>query len=456
MDFELRFTDKEITAWGGMGLMKRMLDHLGFDAALGACGLPQPGSNRGYRPQQLLTQFMLSVWCGANRFEHGEVTRHDPVLKRLFGFKRMANFKAVMRLFNKFTQSTNEPVMDSLYNWMFRQIEINGITLDLDSTVMTRYGAQEGAARGYNPAKRGRASHHPLMAFVADTRMIANCWLRPGNTSSANNVQAFLTNTLHRLGDTRVCLLRADSGFSDSAFLDHLDQQQMHHIIALRQNQPLQRALVSAQGWWVLQDEKGRPVEGIELTRFAYQANTWSKPRWVVGIRQHIEQRAAPKGKTLNLFADDPVIGKWRFSALVTDLDLPAAVIWRTYRGRADCENRIKELKYDFAADSFNMQNFWATEATLNTVMLAYNLMSLLRQVLLKTSGVKHSSNSVQHTLQTLRYKLFAKPAYITTESRRPILHLALAMQQRAWMQGLWDAAKIFDLPAKFAPIYSP
>ena len=104
------------------------------------------------------------------------------------------------------------------------------------------------------------------------------------------------------------------------------------------------------------------------------------------------------------------------------------------------------------------MKDFWATEATLNTVLLAYNLMSLLRQVLLKTSAVKHSSTSVQHTLhtlQTLRYKLFAKAAYITTESRKPILNLALAMQQRAWMQGLWDASKTFDLPATFTPIYS-
>lgn len=31
MSFDLRFTDKEITAWGGMAIMKRMLDHLGFD-----------------------------------------------------------------------------------------------------------------------------------------------------------------------------------------------------------------------------------------------------------------------------------------------------------------------------------------------------------------------------------------------------------------------------------------
>lgn len=456
MEFSLRFSDKEITPWGGMAIMKRMLDHMGFDAALNGAGLPQPGSNRGYAPSQLITQFMLSVWCGANRFEHTEVTRFDPVLKRVFGFERMANFKAILRLFARFTQGSNESVMDSLYRWMFDQININGVTLDLDSTVMTRYGVQEGAARGYNPSKRGRASHHPLMAFVADTRMIANCWLRPGNAVSAHNVQGFLANTLHRMGKTQPALLRADSGFCDSAFLDHLDTMKLHHIVALRQTQPIQRALVNASGWWALFDEQGRPVEGIELVRFQYQANSWSKERWVIGIRQHIKVRPEAKGKTLQLFADDPVIGQYRFSALTTDLDLPATAIWRMYRGRADCENRIKELKYDFAADSFNMKNFWGTEAAMNTVMLAFNLMSLMRQALMKHADVQHSKPPIQHTLQTLRYKLFAKPAFITTEGRKPVLNLAVAMQQRAWIQGLWDDAKTFDLPAQFKPLYSP
>ncbi len=55
MEFEHRFTDKEVTACGGMGLMKRMLDRLGFESALAAAELPQPGSNRGYRPEQLMT-----------------------------------------------------------------------------------------------------------------------------------------------------------------------------------------------------------------------------------------------------------------------------------------------------------------------------------------------------------------------------------------------------------------
>lgn len=175
-----------------------------------------------------------------------------------------------MRLFGKFDQAANESIMDSLYQWMFGQLTINGLTLDLDSTVMTRYGRQEGAVRGYNPSKRGRVSHHPLMAFVADTRMIANCWLRSGNSSSSNNAQAFLANTLHRLGGKHVSLLRADSGFSDSAFLDHLDGLSMHYIIALRQNQLLQRALVNIQGWWPLRDEDGKEIKGIELARFEY------------------------------------------------------------------------------------------------------------------------------------------------------------------------------------------
>ena len=214
--------------------------------------------------------------------------------------------------------------------------------------------------------------------------------------------------------------MRADSGFCEESFLGDLEGRALHYVIALRQHQDVQRALVDQQGWWALTDEEGRTVPGIELAWFNDQASSCGKPRWVVGIRQHQKLRESAKGKTLNRFADDPVIGQWHYSALVTDWDLPAQSVWRLYRGRADCENRIKALKYDFAADSFNLHQFWATEAALNTVMLAYNFMSLLREVLLKTSNIKHSSNTVQHTLQTLRYKRFAKPAYWLPKAASP------------------------------------
>ena len=69
------------------------------------------------------------------------------------------------------------------------------------------------------------------------------------------------------------------------------------------------------------------------------------------------------------------------------------------YRGRADCENRIKELKYDFDGESFNLRDFWATEAALLTVMLAYNLMSLFRQSVLRSDAISGKPD-VQHTLR--------------------------------------------------------
>jgi hypothetical protein len=454
MDLQLRFTDKDITSWGAMALIKRMLDHLDFQSVLSRCGLPAPGSNRAYPSEQLITQFMLSIWCGANRFEHCEVTRFDAALARIFGIERMANFKAITRLFSKFDQARNQHCFAVLYRWLFEQVGASNITLDLDSSVITRYGQPQGASKGYNARKPGRLSHHPLMAFVADSRMLANCWLRPGSSHTANNTRAFLANTQEHLAGKRIGLLRADSGFCDDAFLTHLQQSAIPYVIALRLNQPLQRALVheAEHGqWWSLE-------EGIELCEINYHAPSWSAPRRIIGIRQHVQQRVSAKGKTLSLFADAPDVSCWRYAALVTDLLLPAQQVWRTYRGRADCENRIKELKYDFAMDKLALKDFWATEAAMQMVMLAFNLMSLFRQALLtqiNRSGANHEPKQIQHTLKTLRYKLFAQAGYVTHEGRQPILRLATAMRNRQWMGGLWEAAKTFELPQPFRQHFS-
>jgi len=64
--------------------------------------------------------------------------------------------------------------------------------LDLDSSVMTRHGKQEGSLVGYNPNKPGRPSHHPIMAFIADMRMVAHGWLRSGNAGTAKGEKNFL------------------------------------------------------------------------------------------------------------------------------------------------------------------------------------------------------------------------------------------------------------------------
>lgn len=240
--------------------------------------------------------------------------------------------------------------------------------------------------------------------------------------------------------------MRADSGFSDAAFLAQLEDKGLPYIVALKLNQPLQRALVSASGWWRLDT-------GIDLVSFTYRPEAWEKPRRVVGIRQQIDAKPDAKGKQLSLFAEDDVIRGYRYAALVTDLELPDAEIWRSYRGRADCENRIKELKYDFGAESFNLRDFWATEACLNMAMLAYNLMSLFRQAVLRATVTrKGTEEPIAQTLRTLRYQLFAKAGYVGREGRHHVLKLNIPKRHREWFEGLWNRAKSFDLPFRFVP----
>lgn len=432
MDLKLVFTDKEITPWSGMIFMKKLLDRSGILSKLINSDLPEQGSNRGFDPLQLITCFMVSVWCGANRFEHLEVSRFDEVLRKIFGFKKMAGHKAYQRYFKKFTIAINQKVFTQLNQWFFNQIKLDNYTLDVDSTVLTRYGTQQGAYRGYNPSKPGRNSHHPLMAFVDECKMVANFWLRSGNAYTTNNFLSFLEDTISRLKGKAISLLRADSGFYGKEIFDYLEQKSIKYIIVARHYSTIQRKVAGLKNWWTLDN-------GLQITETTYQSDTWESPRRLVVVRQHIEKRPKATGKQLKLFAEEGIYENYRYSCYITNLELSPKMVWDMYRGRADCENRIKEIKEDFGFDHFNMQDFAATEAALNFVVVAYNIMSLFKQAVLRTDTL--------HQLKTLRYKIFAVGGYITRSGNQRLLHLSLNMKRRKWIEGIWSNTQKFSWP---------
>ena len=45
MNLEISFTDKEITPWGGLVVMKKMLDKIKFEEVLKSLPLREQGSN---------------------------------------------------------------------------------------------------------------------------------------------------------------------------------------------------------------------------------------------------------------------------------------------------------------------------------------------------------------------------------------------------------------------------
>jgi len=433
-EIQVKFTDKKISAWGGMKLMKDLTDKLGIKEFMRTLDLPKKGSNRSYDALQIIECFWTSIWIGAGRFSHCSYLRYDKVLKEIFGWKEAPSQSTYSRFFQKFSWQRNTEVFVPLQQWFVNNLNIKNVTIDFDSTVITRYGNQQGSKVGYNPNKPGRASHHPLIAFIAETRMVANAWLRPGNTSALSNYQSFIEETFEILEDKKVGLIRADSGFYSNDFLNYLeDEKKINYIISVKMYPTIKRELRSLKGWIKLKD-------GMEISEFEYQSPEWKKARRMIAVRKNIELLPKATGKLL-LF-DEPVKA-YRYNVYVTNLDLPAEQIWLSYKDRADAENRIKELKYDFGLESFCMHKFWATEAAFRMIMVAYNIMSLFRQIVLKSKS--------QATLSTLRFKCFALGSWISKHAGKTTLNISAIGKKRRWLDGLFDIVKQNDKPFYFS-----
>ncbi len=413
----------------------KLLEECRFDERLEQSGITVQDSNRGYKPFQLILGLFAGVWCGASCFGHLDVVRYDTVLCKLLGWERGADHRVYQRYFNKFSQAVNQRVFGWQFGWFFSELVFDNYTLDFDSMMIVREGSQEGAAKGYNPKRPGRPSYHPLLVFVSDVRMIANYWLRSGNTASSTNYITFLEDTLLRLGGKRVGLVRMDSGFFAKDILDCLEKKELHYIVTCRFNNRIKYSLTHECAWVEITD-------GLEISEMTYQANGWEKPRRIMMVRQEMEKRPKAAGKQirqLELFEDGNDFGKYRYSCLVTDLELPAKIVYDLYRGRADSENRIKELKYDFSIDDFVAHNFLTTEVCGYFIVLAYNFMSLFRHALI-------NSNKKQF-LKTIRYELISTPAYLGRTKDKHILYLARSLKTRQSFLSIWEKLKDFSLP---------
>jgi hypothetical protein len=269
---------------------------------------------------------------------------------------------------------------------------------------------------------------------VSDVEMVANFWLRSGDAYTANNFEAFLFQTLSHLQNKTIGLLRADSGFYSKKIFELLETQSkpISYIIACPMYVTIQRTIQGQKAWMRLD-------EGVEITETNYQSPTWDAPRRLIMVRQKIALRPKATGKVLSLFEEDEIMNNYRHSCYITDLALPPAEVWRLYRNRATAENRIKELKYDYAIDKINQHSFDATETTINFIMVAYNLMSLFKQVIVQTK--------VRPTLKTLRYTCLGIGSYLVQNGNDRILKMSVHMKRRNWITKLWDNADHIKSP---------
>ena len=424
---KIEFTNKPITAWGGMACqIGKFLEVINFRGWVeNHIPITEISPNAKGVYEKVLGQ-LLTVLAGGSRFGHLSWWGHGiEVISKVFAVEWLPQSASTLtRFWGKIkTQGMAEKTGDAgrqLARTVWEWESIKEDNLNFDSSVLTRYGDQEGAEMGYNPKKHGRKSHHPILAFLG-SGYIANLWNRSGNVSSAHQIIEFFDQTVASLGPAfRIKRILCDSGFFMTQFMAYLETLKHLYIMAAPMSRFLQKRIMRIQDW-------RRLSWGIDIAEFEMEIGEGKQKalRRFVVARQDSGLKPKATGKQLSLFKELEGLKDYRFSAMVTnDRALPAEEVWREYRTRAKDENIFKDLKEGYGFSAFNLDKFWATEAVMvMNALVFHNLVHYLNRNIL-------NPNQSQKQLKTLRAQHFILPAQLGNSAGAWVLRLGVRGQK--------------------------
>ncbi len=384
------FTDHPITVWAGVILLRVYFEWIKLREELEETLVEfRKRSNNQIGSVEVMLSWFYGLALGAERFEHFTRYRRDGLLGELLGMKRFCSPDTLRRLFLRFHYREVTETSERLMRFSLARMRpiLMGHTVDLDSTVLCRYGEQEGSLKGYNPSKPGRRSHHPLVAFLAEGRRLLWASMRSG----------------------------ADAGFFEKRFLEYLESQELPYIIVARLTAVVRKLVIHripSTAWRVV-------ARGIEVADLEVSLPNWkAAKRRFVCLRQEISERPEARGRRL---IDCP---GYTYRVMVTSVPYAAEVVSRMYAGRADSENRIKELKEDLSLDSFCLKSFDATDAAFRMGCVLYNLLADFRETVLPRSWF-------ERRLRAVRDFVFLVGADLISQGRRIQIRFAMPQPDR-------------------------
>ena len=414
------FTDQRLTAYGGMALWSSFLRKRKVRDALRVLLPHEPVSPNAFNPLDVALSLMGGIICGANKLSRVAYLRDDPAIAQVLGVEQVASQSTLSRFLNGFDQEASDG-LNALHRQAMGTLPSlrDGYTLDLDSwSLLHRDGHQEGVRVGHTPIGL-KPCHRPLIACLAEPKLVAGFWLREGNAQCSDQAPECVSQLLNNLPKhIRVSCVRADAGFYHEKVLQMLEQRSLKYVVGMRLYTKWQKYCRHDDRAWTPTDIAGIDVQEIESDVLH---------RRILIIRQRISERPDACGKELLN------VPGYRFQALVTNLPASWSVlcVWRRYNGRSDSENRIKELGSQFGVKGFCCHNFWATQAACQFAIWAYNLCVLLQRELGLLEKVE---------LLTLRWRLFCRAAVWSLAQGKPTLKLAVVGQkQRHWWLQLME-----------------
>ena len=139
----------------------------------------------------------MLLFIGFNRIGHFSYIRFDAMLCRFLQVVSLPVVSTFWRYVNSLGINQGRAllvVMSVLRERVWQQcgIKHQQIDIDIDTTVKTVFGDQQGARVGHNPRNRGKKGYRPIVAFIEQTREYVFGKLRTGKTVSGEETAKFI------------------------------------------------------------------------------------------------------------------------------------------------------------------------------------------------------------------------------------------------------------------------
>jgi Transposase DDE domain group 1 len=380
--------------------------------------LNYPRRNQRYTLSQITLALVYPIVLGLDRIETASFLRTNGTFQYLTGLPSYPDPQTLRRFLSQAPPDFREQ-LHRVNNWLQQRFihwpeHRSRLILDLDSTVVTVFGSQEGAEVGYNPRYRGKRSYDPLLCLEAHSSLLWDAELRPGNAGTwAGSIELLASCFLSIPSDIRELRVRADAGFGYNPVFEVLEARRgAQYAVVARMTASLKRKLHSLH--------YQRLNSRWEIGEFGHRPADWPHARRCIVARRPI-QESEPEPTLFTL-------KRYLYRAWITNLSLTPAGVWNFYDGRAGMEPRIRELRDDFALRNIPTGDFAANALYLEVIRLAYNLVTAFQRTCLPQEWQKL-------TLSKLRYKLFWLPGELTRPQNRPTLRLANSPAIKGWTE---------------------
>src|ERR1039457_3298144 len=216
-----------LTHFGGVCFFHEFLQVLQLRHFL-AQNLTYPRRNRRYSLSQMLLALIYPIILGLDRIETASLLRSNGTFQYLTGLPSFPDPQTLRRFLLNAPVYLREQLHRANDRLLQRFIPLpehrSRLLFDLDSTVVTSFGHQEGAEVGYNPRYRGKRSYDPLLCVEANSSFLWDVELRRGDAGTwAGSEQLLACCFLSSPADVREFRVRADAGFGYGPVLDMLE-----------------------------------------------------------------------------------------------------------------------------------------------------------------------------------------------------------------------------------------